>query len=572
MLIATGVVISAAAGFFLLPRASAHKMDKSIAVLPFENFSEDKENAFFADGIQDDILTNLSKISDLKVISRTSVMSYRGKTSNVRDIGKALGVSAVLEGSVRRAGNRVRVNVQLINATNDEHIWANDYDRELTDVFMIQSDLAQKIASELQAKLSPTEKVQMTRKPTENGEAYLAYVQAANLYVPDEVEKLKQGEQLYERALQLDPNFAVAYARLSHLESWLFHTFDATEGRKVKARTLADQALKLQPDLPEGHLALGYCYYYGDLEYDRALSEFKIAQSGLPNDAEVLLSLGAIERRQGKWEESTAHFEKAASVNPKDPWVLQNLAVNYAAVRNYEAADKTYARGIELAPESFGLRGMKAKLALDWKGDVSALEQFLATVPPGVDPEGMITQARVFALFSQRKFPDALALLQTIKGDTLHGENGRPTTKAVLEGICYYFMNDKAKMREAFENARTFFERQVRESPNDAGSHAQLGMILAGLGRKEDAIREGKRAVELLPESKDAFDGPGMTISLAQIYMFAGETDQALKLLEHSLSTPAGITAANLKIDPVWDPLRKDPRFQALIDKYGAKT
>ncbi|MEP6604175.1 MAG: tetratricopeptide repeat protein [Spartobacteria bacterium] len=572
MLVVTGFIISAAAGFFLLPRASAHKIDKSIAVLPFENLSEDKENAFFADGIQDDILTNLSKIGDLKVISRTSVMSYRGKTTNVREIGKALGVSAILEGSVRRAGNRVRVNVQLIDATNDEHIWANDYDRELTDVFAIQSDLAQKIAGELQAKLSPVEKAQMTRKPTENGEAYLAYLQAANVFAPEDIEKLKQGEQLYERALQLDPKFALACARLSQLESWIFHTYEATETRKVRARSLADQALKLQPDLPEAHLALGYCFYYGDLDYDRALTEFKIAQSGLPNNAEVYLSIGAIERRQGKWEESTAHFAKAVSLNPKDPWVLQNLGINYAAMRNYEAADKTYARGLELAPESMGLHAMKAQLAIDWKADVSALEQELAKAPPGFDPEGMVSQARMGILFYQRKFPEALVLLQQFKGDTLHGENGTPRPKAIFEGICYYFLNDQAKMREAFERARIFVERQVRESPNDAGRHSQLGIIFAALGRKEDAIREGKRAVELLPESKDALDGPNMNIALAQIYMFTGETDAALKLVEHSLTTPAGVSIGSLTIDPVWDPLRKDPRFQALIDKYRAKS
>src|ERR1700730_11020345 len=371
MLVVTGVIISAAAGFFLLPRAVARKIDKSIAVLPFENLRNDQEKAFFFDGIQDDILTNLSKIGDLKVISRTSVMQYRGKGNNVREIGKALGVSAILEGSVRRSANRIRVNVQLIDATTDEHIWANDYDRDLTDVFMIQSDLAQKIAGELQAKLSPTEKVQMTQRPTENGEAYLAYIQAMNLRVPEDTEKLKQAEQLFQRALELDPNFALACARLSHLESWIFHSTDPSVARRTKARTLAEQALRLQPNLPEAHLALGYCYYYGDLDYDRALSEFKIAQNGLPNDPDVLLSLGAIQRRKGQWADSTANFEKAASVNPKDPWVLQNLGINFAAVRNYEAALKTYERGIELAPASIGLRALKSKLAIDWKGDLT---------------------------------------------------------------------------------------------------------------------------------------------------------------------------------------------------------
>src|SRR5207249_2528751 len=248
MLVATGVIVSAIAGFFLLPRiSSAHKIDKSIAVLPFENLSDEKENAYFADGIQDDILTNLSKIGDLKVISRTSVMSYRGHAPNVRDIGKALGVSTILEGSVRRAGNRVRVNVQLIDATTDEHLWANDYDRDLTDVFAIQTDLAQKIAGELQAKLSPTEKAQIEKKPTQNGEAYLAFVHAHNLQgAMEDIGKLKQSEQLYARAIELDPKFALALAWYSQLESWIVHTYDPTQEPREKARALAQKALQLQ--------------------------------------------------------------------------------------------------------------------------------------------------------------------------------------------------------------------------------------------------------------------------------------------------------------------------------------
>src|SRR5437667_11119291 len=306
MLVATGVIISAAAGFFLLPRAVARKLDKSIAVLPFENLSDDKENAFFADGMQDDILTNLSKIGELKVISRTSVMPYRGKATNVRDIGKQLGVSNILEGSVRRSGNKVRVNVQLIDANSDEHIWASDYDRDITDVFAIQTDLAQKISDALQAKLSPAEKSRMERKPTENGEAYLAFVQAHNLSnAVEEFEKLKQSEQLYARAIQLDPTFALAIARYSLLESWIVHTFERTTERREKARALAQQALQLQPDLPEAHLAMGFSLYYGDNDFAAALKEFEIAQRGLPNEAECYLALGAIQRRLGNWQEST---------------------------------------------------------------------------------------------------------------------------------------------------------------------------------------------------------------------------------------------------------------------------
>src|SRR5207249_2108741 len=345
LLIATGVIVSAAAGFFLLPRASARKIDKSIAVLPFENLSDEKENAYFADGIQDDILTNLSKIGDLKVISRMSVMSYRGDAlRNAREIGKALGVGALLEGSVRRAGNRVRVSVQLINANNDEHIWAEDYDRDLTDVFAIQTDLAQKIASALQAKLSQSEKARIDRMPTQNPDAYLLFIQAhdyANR--PDMFREASfKAEQLFEQAIKLDPNFAAAFAGLSKVESWIYHSFEPTPARREKARFNADQALRLQPDLAEGHLALGFSYYYGDRDYERALAEFEIAKRDLPNEAQAYMAIGAIQRRQGKWAESTANLEKSAALDPKSENVLFNLASNYMAQRNFETADKIF--------------------------------------------------------------------------------------------------------------------------------------------------------------------------------------------------------------------------------------
>ena len=353
MLIATGVVISAATGFFLLPRLAAHKVDKSIAVLPFENLSDEKENAYFADGIQDDVLTNLSKIGDLRVISRTSVMQYRGRPTNLRDIGKALGVSNILEGSVRRSGNKVRVNVQLIDANTDEHLWANDYDRDVTDVFALQSDLAREIANALKAKLSPAEESQMTTKPTENGEAYLAFVQAHDLSCSyEDLAKLKQSEQLYQRAIDLDPNFALAFARYSQLESWMVRTHDASSDHRAKARSLAERALQLQPDLPEAHLALGFSYYYGDNNYDAALKEFEIAQRGLPNESDAYLAIGAIQRRQGKWAESTANLEKAANLNPKDTWPLQNLAMNYQMLRNFDAANRTVDRALQINPQA----------------------------------------------------------------------------------------------------------------------------------------------------------------------------------------------------------------------------
>src|SRR5438309_6310555 len=419
LLVATGVIVSAAAGFFLLPRASARKIDKSIAVLPFQNLSDEKENAYFADGIQDDILTNLSKIGDLKVISRMSVMSYRGEgTRNAREIGKALGVAALLEGSVRRIGNRVRVNVQLINANNDEHIWAEDYDRELTDVFAIQTDLAQKIASALQAKLSPNEKARLDRRPTRDSDAYLLYVQAhgyANR--PDRFRDTSlKAEELFEQAIKLDRNFAAAYAGLSMVESWLYHESEPIPAHREKARLNAEESLRLQPNLPEGHLALGFSYYYGDRDYERALSEFEIAKRDLPNEADAYSGIAAIQRRQGKWAESTANFEKAVSLDPKNSSVLLNLGYNYMSTRNFEAANKIFDRGIEAAPESFGSRALKSELAIRWKGDVSVAEKELAAMPPGVDPPGLVTLGRAGVRTLQRKFKEALQVIQQFRG------------------------------------------------------------------------------------------------------------------------------------------------------------
>src|SRR5438309_3453789 len=575
MLIAIGVIISVAAGFFLLPRAAARKVDKSIAVLPFQNLSDEKENAYFADGIQDDILTNLSKIGDLKVISRMSVMSYRGEgTRNAREIGKALGVATLLEGSVRRVGNRVRVNVQLIDASNDEHVWAEDYDRDLTDVFAIQTDLAQKIASALQAKLSPNEKARLDRRPTQNPDAYLLFVQAHDYANRAEMfhDTSLKAEPLFEQAIKLDPNFAAAFAGLSMVESWVYHSFDPVPSRREKARLNAEEALRLQPDLPEGHLALGFSYYYGDRDYERALAEFEIAKRGLPNEAQAYMAIGAIQRRQGRWVESTANLEKAAELDPKNSSVLLNLGYNYMSTRNFEAAEKIFDRGIEAAPESFGSRALKSELAIRWKGDVSVAEKELASMPPGVDPQGLVTLGRAGVLTLQRKFKEALQVIQQFRGETLLVRASVTCPKASLEGTLYLYLDDKVNAHSAFERARIIAEQLVRENPDDAARHGQLGLILAGLGQKDAAIAEGKRAVELLPESQDAFDGPDVTVVLAQIYAWTGESDEAFRLLDHLLVVPNGITVPGLKLDPVWDPLRKDQRYQALIDKYAPKS
>jgi TolB-like protein/Tfp pilus assembly protein PilF len=576
MLVATGVIISAAAGFFLLPRVSAHKLDKSIAVLPFESLSDDKENAYFADGIQDDVLTNLSKIGDLKVISRTSVMPYRGKASNVREIGKALGVGAILEGSVRRIGNRVRVNVQLINAENDEHIWAEDYDRELTDVFAIQTDLAQKIANELRAQLSPNEKAQMERKPTENGEAYLAFVQAHNLSCAfEDLEKLRQSEQLYERAIELDPNFALAIARYSQLQSWIVHTFERTPERREKARTLAERALQLQPDLPEAHLARGFSYYYGDNNFDAALKEFKIAQSGLPNESEVYLALGAIQRRQGKWDESTANLEKAVSLSPKDMWALQNLAFNYQMLRDFNKANKVIDRALALDPTASGPLEVKSKLAILGKGDFSVAEKAFEAVKsaPTTDEQKLkiaMSRAEVFLL--ERKYQEGLQQAESLSDEDLARFPGALWAKYYYIGFARKALQDEPAAQAAFQRAKSEAEERVKRSPDSEDAHLQLAKVLAYLGEKDAALAEAQRATELLPESKDAFGGPEITVGVAEVNTILGGNERAIQILDGLLSRPSAVTVEGLKTNPIWDRLRSDARFQALLQRYGDKA
>ena len=566
-LVSAGLAVAIAAGFFILPRVAAKKVDKSIAVLPFENFSDDKNNAYFADGIQDDILTTLSRISDLKVISRTSVMGYRGNTRNVREIGKALGAGAILEGSVRSDSKRVRVNVQLINTENDEHLWANEYDRELTDVFAIQTDLAHEIAGALQASLSPTEEARMSQRPTENGEAYLAFVEAHDLQArPDHLESNQQkAEELYQRAVQLDPKFALAFAALSRLESWIYHSSDPTAARRDKARAAAEEAHRLQPDLPETHAAFGYYYYYTQLDYERALGEFAAAQRGLPNDAENLMAVAAIQRRQGKWTESTANFEKAESLNPKDADLLVNFAYNYIALRRYDEAEKIVDQGLQVAPDSFSLRGAKAQIALSARGDLSVAEDILANAPAALDSEGMISFGRVSIWILERKFSEALQLIQRHPGEIFRAFGTAPVPKAFSEGSIYLFMHENKKAVDAFERARPILEQLLRESPDDPSRRMLLAQVLVVLGDKDGGITEANRAAELLSESRDAYDGPQVTIGLAQVLAWAGENDRALELIKRSLSTPNGVTLPLLKLDPSWDPLRSDPRFQQLI-------
>jgi len=548
---------------------------KSIAVLPFENFSPDKENAFFADGVQDDILTSLAQIGSLKVISRSSVMQFRDVASrNLREIGKILGVANVLEGSVRREGPRIVVNVQLIDALHGQHVWASHYDRTLANSLGLQGELAAEIADALRVTLSPEEKARVEKKPTLNPEAYLVYLEANQIERnPDTLlGDFKKAEQLYLQAIALDANFALAHARLASTCAQVFHFYEPTESWKTKARGEADTALRLQPNLAEAHVALGQYTYWIDGDYDRALQEFEQALRLSPNNADVDGLIAAIRRRQGRWQEALEAFERSQTINPLDPNIARNIVFTNTALRRWPEASRAAERMRAMAPASLVAKVQSGYVDFWWKGDTKLLKSLLDQVPPDVDPDGVITGVRWDVAMLQRDYAAARNVLQTSSLSEISYTNAGLTPKIFLEGCISLAQGDTANAQKALEVARPVFEASMKEAPGSADRHANLGWLYSFMGRKDDAIREGQRAVELRPESKDAFDGAIMNCYLALIYARVGQKDLAIQLIERLLKTPGAvdsvdysITISDLKYRWEWDPLRDDPRFQRLL-------
>jgi len=549
--------------------------EKSIAVLPLENFSGNQENAFLADGIQDDLLTNLAQIKDLKVISRTSVMKYRDPaTRNIREIGKSLGAANILEGSVRRLEDRIAVNVQLIDARTDRHIWAERYDRKIADSVGIHNALATEIAEALRAKLTPEEKVRVEQKPTQNADAYVLYLRALPFEQgPDTLlQDYKRAEQLYSQAIALDPNFALAHAHLASTCAEIFHFHEPLASWKTKARSEAETALRLQSNLAEGHFALGQCIYWMDENYEGALAEFAIAQRLSPNNAGIGLLVAAIYRRQGHWEECLAAFEKIQRLDPENPNIVRNLVFTNSALRRWPEAARAAKRLRAMAPDSLVARIQAAYIDFQWKGDTTALRAALAHIPAGEDPDGIVTAVKWEGAMLERDFARAEQVLSASPLTEVSYMNGGPTPKSFLAGCTSVARGDPVLANKSLEAARKVFEEALTEAPNVAERHANLGLCYAFMGRKEDAIREGRRAVELKPESKDAYDGAIMNCCLALIYARVGENDLAISLIERLLRTPGAVDSVNysitvndLKLRWEWDPLRADPRFEKLV-------
>ncbi len=534
--------------------------EKSIAVLPLDNLSEEKENAYFADGIQEELLSNLGKIKDLKVISRTSVMQYKsGIKRNLKEIAQQLGVSKVVEGSVRRSGNRIRVSVQLIDALTDRHIWSENYDRTLADSLALQGDLATEIAAGVGATLSPQEKARVEAKPTNNPAAYDAYLRARGFPGGSHQEG---GIRLFQEAVRLDPNFVLAWAYLSSAQSLSYWVgTDPSPAQLAAAKDSLDRALALDPNLPEVHLALGNYLYHGPHDYTGALAEFQQAEKGLPNSADVIEAMAALQRRLGHWDEAIAEQRRAVELDPRNIHAAWSLASTYRMLRRFPEALATVDRVLAWDPTKGSLLSTKAEVFLA-TGDLHAAEPLLLA-NPGLDP---ILRA-VCPLF-QRRYAAAIEILS--KALATETDRDARSIEKLLLGLSQQRAGDVAAARATYQDAAQDLKRQLETAAPDsfaAGlTHALLGGAYAGLGEAASAIAEGQKAMAIQPTSKDPVEGPDVEETMADIYALLGDADHAIPILKRLLQIPYAhaITPAGLRLDPVWDQIRNDPRFQEL--------
>jgi len=546
---------------------------KSIAVLPFENLSDDKGAAYFADGIQDEILTKLASIADLKVISRTSTAKYKSKPEDLKTVSQQLGVATVLEGSVQKAADKVRVNVQFIDARADSHLWAKTYDRDMKDVFAIQSEIAQEIADSLQAKLSPAEATKLATAPTKDTAAYDLFLKgefeqrvANSTFRP---ESFDQAARWYKEAIARDPNFALAIAQLAICQlrrHWL--TDPLSEAEVMEAGRLAKQALTLAPDLPEAHVAVGLFHYYGFREYEQALTEFQRALELRPNYSLALQFIAFVHRRQGKWDRTLDELKKSIVQDPLDPYVQGGLAETYVFLRRWKEAEDTARHALTIDPHEATAMRMLLLSSLNRTGSAQEPLRLLATFPPddlllpNTGMFDMVIGTRGEAFVLGRDFKAALKACETGTVATTN-EWQRFAAKAGIRLLA----GDVTGAQADAEKGRELLEARLREQPNDFRSLRALSWVYLALNRKTDAINIAQHALDLLPLEKDAVLGSGNLAALAEIQAQTGAATEAVQNLKKLLSIPAGetISIARLKIDPVWDPIRNDPGFQELL-------
>ena len=551
--------------------------EKSIAVLPFEILSNDNEDAVFADGVQDDILTKLAKVRDLKVISRTSVMQYRGKRS-MREIGAALGVSHALQGSVRKSGTQLHLNAQLIDTRTDSHVWAEQYDCDLNGVFAAQSAIALKVADQLHAKLSTAERLDMARPPTANLTAFEFYTRAKNLvlmtsFTTNAKANLLEAADLLNQAIAHDSSFFQAYCLLSHTYDLLyFFGFDRTPARLALAESAIRAAFRLRPDSGEAHLARAENFYRGYLDYDHALAELELARQSLPNDPMVFELKGYIERRRGKQQEALQSLERAVDLDPRNFFTLQQIAASCDLLQRYADEASMLERALAIKPGDLDTKIARALMEVDWKADTRPLHRLIDEIraknPADVEN---VADAWLTCALAERDATAAKTALDA-SGENPLSDDVIQFNRPFVEGVVARMTNDTDKARLAFTAARAAQEKMVQAQPNYGPPLCVLGLMDAALGRKEDALREGRRAVELLSVEKDAINGPRMIAHLAMIAAWAGEKDLACEQLAMAIHPPAPVTYGQLKLLPFWDPLRGDPRFEKIVASLAPKS
>jgi TolB-like protein/DNA-binding winged helix-turn-helix (wHTH) protein len=552
---------------------------KSVAVLPFDNLSDDKQNAYFAAGVQDEITSNLARIAELKVISRTSANLYKsGNPRNSREIGQQLGVAHLLEGNVQRIGNRVRVNAQLIKAATDTHVWAQTFDRDVSDLFAIQSELAQAIAGQLYAKISPTEKLAIERPPTTDLAAFDLYTRAKDLslrspFTSTGKKDLLQAADLLNQALARDPAFFMGYCQLAFTHDYLFFFgHDRTPARLALAEAAIQAAFRLHPDAGEAHLARAENLYRGYLDYDGALAELEVARQTLPNDAHIFQLTGSIERRRGRWEQSIHSLERAVDLDPRNIHTLQQLAGSYAFLRRYAEARGACNRGLAIAPDDVETRLGLADVEFDWKADTGPLHQLIDSVRVS-NPQALsdLSSPWFICALAERDPAAAKDALIAAGQSISPGNQSIRFNQAFAEGIIARMMKDEDKAQSAFTTARAEQEKIVQAQPDYGPSLVVLGLMDAALGRKEEALREGRRAMELLPVEKDSINGPAMIEYLAMIAAWIGDNDLACDQLANAIRYPGSLGYGQLKLLPFWDPLRGDPRFEKIVASLAPK-
>jgi TolB-like protein/Tfp pilus assembly protein PilF len=556
----------------------ANTPEKSIAVLPFHNLSAAKDDEFFTTGMQDEILINLSKLADLKVISRTSAMQYKnGAERNVREIANQLGVSYIVEGTVERAGDRVRVRAELIDARNDSHVWGEEYDRDLADVFAIQSEISNTIADQLEAQVSRGVRAAIERPPTSDLQAFELYERAKTLWagVSDPLqakEKLPEAERVLKEALARDANFMLAWCELARVHARIYwNGLDHTAERLALARTAVETALRLQPDAGEAHLAFAAYYYWGFRDYTRARHELTIAKQTEPNNAEVFMYTGFIDRREGRWAEATRNLERALDLDPRNLFLLQQFATySYALQRRYDDAIRIYDRALAIVPGDPVTRINRAEAAVDARADIDAYRITLATLiaeNPSIAPD---VDHPEYAL-CERTSEAAARLLKDYPADGLPNGYGVTCPHAYWEGVVARLEGDAVKAAAAFNRARAEVIPIAENQPDFAAAISLLGVVDAALGRKDEALREGKRACELLPISKDALTGAALAQNLALIYAWNGQKDLAVEQIASIERVPNPLSYGMLKLHPYWDDLRGDPRFEQVVASLAPK-